>query len=218
MKIFFDTADIDEIRQGVATGLVRGVTTNPTHVMNNGGIFEDIIREICAIVPEHVSAEAVAERAGDLVEEAKRISAIDPKVVVKIPMTREGLIAVKELEPLGIRTNVTMIFSATQAYLAMCAGASYVSIVLSRLEKAGQEVDRFIEDTMRIKHNYGFASNVLAGSIKSQPTFLLCLRQGVDVATIPASLFNELYDHPLTDSGLDQFNRDWQRVRTEVMV
>lgn len=220
MKLFLDTADIDAIRRGAETGLVRGVTTNPTHVMKqkDGAVFEDIVREICKIVPEHVSAEAVAVATNDLVAEATRISAIDPKIVVKIPMTREGLMAIPKLESQGIRTNVTMVFSPTQAFLAMSAGASYVSIVLSRLEKIGQEVDRFIEDTVRIKCNYGFTSQVLAASIKSQPTLLLCLRNGVDVASIPPFLFDELYKHPLTDSGLEQFNRDWQKVKTEVEI
>ncbi len=215
MKIFFDTAEVDAIRTGVESGLVRGVTTNPTHILKSGAVFEEVVRQICDIVPEHVSAEPVAHSADDLIRGAERIAGMHPKIVVKIPMTRDGIKVVPVLESQGIRTNVTMVFSPTQAFLAMSAGASFVSIVLSRLEKVGQETDRLIEDTMLIKQNYGFPSEVIAASIKTQPTLLICLRKKVDIATIPPSLFDELFQHPLTDSGLDQFNRDWEKVRTE---
>lgn len=215
MKIFLDTADIKEIERANKTRLIRGITTNPSHIAKTGKSFESVVRKICEIIPDHVSAEAVAESTDKLVVEAERIASIAPQIVVKIPMTREGLIAVKQLSEKGIRTNVTMVFSASQAFLAMSAGASFVSIVLSRLEKVGTETDRFIEDTMQIKNNYGFQSEILAASIKTQPTLMNCLRKGVDISTIPTELFDQLYAHPLTDDGLEQFARDWEKVVSE---
>lgn len=215
MKIFLDTADIEDIERANKTGLIRGITTNPSHIAKTGKSFESVVQKICKIIPDHVSAEAVAESADDLVVEAERIASIAPQIVVKIPMTREGLIAVKRLSEKGIKTNVTMVFSPTQAFLAMSAGASFVSIVLSRLEKVGTETDRFIEDTMQIRNIYGFQSKILAASIKTQPTLLNCLRKGVDISTIPTDLFDQLYVHPLTDEGLEQFTRDWEKVVSE---
>jgi len=213
MKIFLDTADLASIRRGIETGLVDGVTTNPSHVAKTGKTFEEVVHEICQIVPEHVSAEAMAEGADGLVEEARRIASIAPQVVVKIPMTRDGLRAAAVLEKEhNVRTNVTMVFSPTQALLAMKAGASYVSIVLSRLENVGIEANQLIEDTMAIRRIYGFNSEIIAGSLKTQPTLLSCLRAGVDIATIPESLFDQMFQHPLTNDGLAQFAKDWASV------
>jgi len=214
MKIFLDTADVAAIRRASAGGILDGVTTNPSHLAKAGNLFEDIIEEICRLVPGHVSVEAVADSTEGLLAEALRLSALAPQIVIKIPMTPEGLRAVPELERKHrVRTNVTMVFSPTQALLAMKAGASFVSIVLSRLENVGIESDRLIEDTVTIKRQYGFASEVIAGSLKSQPTLLHCLRAGVDIATIPEELFNLLFKHPLTETGLAQFGRDWAQVR-----
>ncbi|NWG14657.1 MAG: fructose-6-phosphate aldolase [Acidobacteria bacterium] len=214
MKLFLDTADIDSIRRAGATGLLDGVTTNPSHVAKAGRVFEEVIEEICSLVPDHVSVEAVADSTEGLVTEARRLVSIGRQVVIKIPMSRDGLRAVPILErEHRIRTNVTMVFSPTQALLAMKAGASFVSIVLSRLENVAIESDRLIDDTMTIKRQYGFASEIIAGSLKTQPTLLYCLRAGVDIATIPEDLFNLLFQHPLTEMGLAQFARDWAQVR-----
>jgi len=215
MKLFLDTANINEITRGAETGLIRGVTTNPSHVAATGAVFEDVVREICRHMPEHVSAEAMADSVDGLVSEAERIAALAPQVVVKIPMTRDGLVAVQRLKTRGVRTNVTMVFSPTQAHLAMSAGADFVSIVLSRLEKVGIESDRLIEDTVTIRDIYGFSSEILAASIKTQPTLLTCLRSGVDISTIPFGLFEQLYQHPLTDEGLATFETDWKQVKSE---
>ena len=213
MKLFLDTADISSIRRASATGLLDGVTTNPSHVAKARRVFEDIIQEICSLVPDHVSVEAVADSTENLVAEARRLVAIGRQVVIKIPMTRDGLRAVPVLErEHRIRTNVTMVFSPTQALLAMKAGASFVSIVLGRLENVAIESDRLIDDTMTIKRHCGFKSEIIAGSLKTQPTLLHCLRAGVDIATIPEDLFNLLFQHPLTEMGLAQFNRDWAQV------
>jgi transaldolase len=214
MKLFLDTADLDAIRRASSTRLLRGVTTNPTHVSKTGRKFVDLIKEICEIVPEHVSVEAMGQSTEDLVAEARNLAKLAPPIVVKIPMTPEGMAAVSILREEGkVRTNVTMVFSATQAFLAMSAGASFVSLVLSRLEAIGQPIDQLVEDTMTIQRRYGFQSEVLAASIKTQPCLLTCLRAGVDIATVPPPVFDQLFRHPLTTAGLEQFAKDWQTVR-----
>ena len=213
MKIFIDTGDVEAIRKAYDTGLVDGVTTNPTHIAKTGGKFKNVVKEICEIVPGPVSAEAVAEGTDELIAAAEDIAAIAPNVVIKIPMTPEGLKAVPVLEQQkSIKTNVTMIFSSTQAFLAMKAGASFVSIVLSRLDAVGNESYILVEDASVIKANYGFASEIIAGSVKTQNQVLNCLRAGIDIATVNPQLFWQLYKHPLTDSGLAQFARDWENV------
>jgi len=213
MKIFLDTGDVEAIKKAYDTGLVDGVTTNPTHIARTGRKFKDVVKEICSIVPGPVSAEAVAEGTDELIAAAEDIAAIAPNVVIKIPMTPEGLKAVPVLEQQkGIKTNVTMIFSSTQAFLAMKAGASFVSIVLSRLDAVANESYILVEDAAVIKTNYGFASEVIAGSVKTQNHLLDCLRAGIDIATVNPDLFWQLYKHPLTDSGLAQFAQDWENV------
>jgi transaldolase len=213
MKIFLDTADVDAIKKGVAAGFVEGVTTNPTHVLNSGHSFTDVIREICSIVPGPVSAEAMGETSDELIEHAITISSLAPNVYVKIPMNVEGLKAVKILEKeKGIHCNVTMVFSPTQAFLAMKAGATFVSIVLSRLDAIAVESESLVLDSMEIKHNYGYSSEILAASLKTQNHVLSALRAGVDIISIPPSLLFQMYRHSLTDEGLAQFAKDWQKV------
>ena len=201
MKIFLDTADPEEVVRVHATGLLDGVTTNPSKVAQVGRPFREVVKEICGITPGPVSAEAMSETAGEMVE------------VVKIPMTVEGLKAVPVLErEKGIHCNVTMAFSATQAHLAMKAGASYVSIVLSRLDACANESEILVDDAALIKQNYNFATEIIAGSVKTQNHVLACLRAGVDIVTIGDSLFWQMFRHPLTDIALAQFARDWQTV------
>ncbi|MCK4966209.1 fructose-6-phosphate aldolase [bacterium] len=212
MKIFLDTGNVDTIKRAYETGLVDGVTTNPSHIAKTGRKFKEVVKEICSIVPGPVSAEAVAENSADLVIAAEDIASLADNVVVKIPMTVEGLKAVPILEEKNIRTNVTMVFSSTQATLAMKAGASFVSIVLSRLDAVGNESYILVEDTMIAKSNYDFTSEIIAGSLKTQNHILSCLRAGVDIVTVPDSLFFQLFKHPLTDSGLEAFDKDWKNV------
>jgi transaldolase len=212
MKIFLDTGDIEGIKRANDTGLLDGVTTNPTHIAKTGRKFEDVVKEICGIVSGPVSVEAVAETCEDLVHEAKKTAQIAPNVAVKIPMTVDGLKAVPILQDRGIKCNVTMVFSSTQSYLAMKAGATFVSIVISRLDAVCNEGDILISDAVTIKRNFGFGSEVLAGSMKTQNHVLSCLRAGVDIVTIPESLFFQMYKHPLTDIGLAQFAKDWESV------
>lgn len=213
MKIFLDTGDVEAIKKAYDTGLVDGVTTNPTHIAKTGRKFRDVVKEICSIVPGPVSAEAVAEDTDELIAAAEDIAAIASNVVIKIPMTPQGLKAVPVLEQQkGIKTNVTMIFSSTQAFLAMKAGASFVSIVLSRLDAFANESYILVGDAAIIKANYGFASEIIAGSVKTQNQVLNCLRAGIDIVTVNPELFWQLYKHPLTDSGLAQFTKDWENV------
>lgn len=212
MKIFLDTGDVEGIKRANDTGLLDGVTTNPTHIANTGRKFQDVVKEICDIVSGPVSVEAVAETAEDLVREAEKVAQLAPNVAIKIPMTVDGLKAVPILEEKGIKCNVTMIFSSTQSYLAMKAGATFVSIVISRLDAVCNEGDILISDAVTIKRNFGFGSEVLAGSLKTQNHVLSCLRAGVDIVTIPEPLFFQMYKHPLTDVGLAQFAEDWLSV------
>jgi transaldolase len=213
VKIFLDTADIEAIKRANDTGLLDGVTTNPTLIAKTGKTFYKIVEEICNVVKGPVSAEAVAETAEDMVKEACAISQVAPNVVVKIPMTVEGMKAVKTLEnEKGIHVNVTMIFSITQAHLAAKAGASYISIVLSRLDAVCNESSILVEGTMQMLANYDYKAEVIAGSVKTQNHILSCLRAGVDIATVPENLFFQMFQHPLTDSGLADFKKDWARV------
>ncbi len=213
MKIFLDTADVEVIRKVQATGLLDGVTTNPTKIAATGRGFQDVVAEICRINPGPVSVEAMGQTTEELITGAQGIASLGPNVVVKMPMTVAGLTAVGVLEKQkNIRVNVTMIFSATQAFLAMKAGASLVSIVLGRLDAVANESDILVKDSVTIKHHYGFGSEILAASLKTQNHVLSCLRAGVDIITIPESLFFQMFKHPLTDTGLTEFARDWKKV------
>jgi transaldolase len=213
MDLYLDTADVEAIRRASRTGLLAGVTTNPSHIAKTKRTFTEVVEEIVSLPLGHVSVEAVGTSTEDLVAEAERMAAFGPQVVVKIPMTAQGMAAVSILEERKIPTNVTMCFSPTQSFLAMKAGASYVSIVLGRLERIAHESEPLIQDTMAIKCAYGFPSRIIAGSIKSIPTVLSCLRAGVDIATVPESIFFQLFEHPLTDAALAQFEEDWKTVR-----
>ncbi len=212
MKLFLDTADASEIRRAQTTGLLDGVTTNPSLIAKTGRRFQDVVAEICGIVPGPVSAECMASSVDAMVVEAQSIAAIAPNVVVKIPMTVAGLTAVAVLESMSVHTNVTMTFSPTQAFLAMKSGASFVSIVLSRLDAVGHDSELLARDAMTVKRNYRFRSEIIAGSVKSQHHVLACLRAGVDIATVPAALFFQMFEHPLTERGLAEFAGDWQAV------
>ncbi len=213
MKIFLDTANIDVIKKAARSGLIDGVTTNPTHILKSGGKFRDVVKEISSIVPGPISAEVMADDAEGMIKEAQEIAAIAPNIAIKIPMNFEGLRAVPVLShELNIKTNVTMIFSSTQVFLAMKAGATFVSIVLSRLDAVANESIVLLQDAVTIKQNYGFKSEVLAASLKTQNHVLDSLRVGADIATVPDALFFQMYQHPLTDNGLAQFIKDWEKV------
>jgi transaldolase len=213
MKVFLDTSIVSEIKKGVETGLVYGVTTNPSIIAQSGRKFLEVIKEITGIIHDHISVEVMAEDAAGMVAEAVEYKKLGAQITIKVPMTVEGLKAVPILEKeKDIRVNVTMVFSAAQACLAMKAGASYVSIVLSRLDAIGSESVQLINDTMLIKEIYNFDSEIIAGSVKTQNQLLDCMRAGVDIATIPMSLFKQMFLHPLTDAGIEGFKMDWAKV------
>ena len=189
MKIFLDTGDVESIKRVHDTGLLDGVTTNPTHIAKTGRPFQEVVQEICAVVKGPVSVEAMGNTAQELIQSAETTAQLAPNVAIKIPMTVEGLKAIPVLEDKDIKCNVTMIFSSTQSYLAMKAGATFVSIVISRLDAVCNEGDILIADAVTTKQNFGFESEVLAASLKTQNHMLACLRAGVDIVTIPESLF-----------------------------
>lgn len=212
MKIFLDTGDVEAIKRAQATGLLDGVTTNPTHIAKTGRPFQEVAQEICSIVSGPVSVEAMGTTSEELISAAQAAAQLAPNIAVKIPMTVEGLKAVPVLEAQGVKCNVTMIFSATQTFLAMKAGATFASIVISRLDAVCNEGDILIQDAVTMQQNFGFSSEVLAASLKTQNHVLACLRAGVDIVTIPEALFFQMYKHPLTDVGLAQFAQDWEKV------
>jgi len=215
MKIFLDTANIDEIRQGVEWGIVDGVTTNPTLISKEGADFEKRIKEICELVQGPVSAEVISLNWNEMVEEAKRLAKINEHVVVKIPMTPDGIRAVKILAGEGIRTNVTLVFSANQALLAAKAGATYVSPFIGRIDDNGNDGLKLLEEIMEIYINYGFETEVIAASVRHPMHVIEAAKIGVDIATIPFDVLKKMFLHPLTDVGIKRFLDDWEAYKSK---
>ncbi len=211
MKLFLDTANLDEIRRGVDLGVVDGVTTNPTLIAREGKPYRDVLREICRTVDGPVSAEVVALDAEGMVREARDLAALHENIVIKIPVTAEGLKAVRALREEGIRTNVTLVFSASQALLAAKAGASFVSPFVGRLDDRGHEGMGLIEQIVTIYNNFGFETEVIVASVRHPMHVLEAALVGADIATIPYKVLQSLLAHPLTDLGLEQFLSDWRR-------
>ncbi|WP_448375555.1 fructose-6-phosphate aldolase [Fervidobacterium sp.] len=215
MKIFLDTANIDEIRQGVEWGIVDGVTTNPTLIAKEGADFEKRVKEICELVQGPVSAEVISLNWAEMVEEARKLAKIDDHVVVKIPMTPDGIRAVKVLSTEGIRTNVTLVFSANQALLAAKAGATYVSPFIGRIDDNGNDGLKLLEEIMEIYINYGFETEVIAASVRHPMHVVEAARIGVDIATIPFDVLKKMFLHPLTDVGIKRFLADWEAYKSK---
>ncbi|MDN5376172.1 MAG: transaldolase [Thermacetogenium sp.] len=216
MEIYLDTANVEEVRRAAEWGVISGVTTNPTLVSKERGRdFHEIIKEICAIVRGPVSAEVISRDVDGILREARELAAIDPHVVVKIPVTPEGLSAVRILAGEGIRANVTLVFSALQALLAARAGAAFVSPFIGRIDDIGQEGMDVLEDIVRIFGNYGFGTKVIAASIRHPRHVLEAARLGVDIATVPFRVLEQMFRHPLTDRGIERFLADWAKMREE---
>jgi transaldolase len=211
MKFFIDTANIDEIKKALALGMVDGVTTNPSLVAKEPRPFLEILKEICALVEGPVSAEVISLEADGMVAEARELAKIAENIVVKIPMIEEGLKAVKRLTAEGIKTNVTLIFSAAQALLAAKAGATYVSPFVGRLDDISINGLDLIADIMTILRNYGFATEVIVASVRSPMHVVESALLGADIATIPYKVIAQLAKHPLTDIGMQQFLADWEK-------
>jgi transaldolase len=212
MKFFIDTADVNEIREAHALGLVDGVTTNPSLIAKSGRKFKDVIKEIVSIVDGPISAEVIALDAPGMIKEGKELAKIHKNIVVKLPMTPEGLKACKALTDKGIKTNVTLIFTSMQALLAAKAGATYVSPFVGRLDDISQDGMGIIEEIRAIFDNYGYSSEIIVASIRNPIHVLNSALIGADVATIPYSVMLQLSKHPLTDAGIKKFLEDWQNV------
>jgi transaldolase len=212
MKIFIDSADINEIREANSLGVVDGVTTNPSLVARTGKDFATVIAEIVAEVDGPISAEVIATDRDGMLAEARKLARIHKNIVVKIPMTAEGLRAVKILTAEEIRTNVTLIFSATQGLLAAKAGATYISPFVGRLDDISHYGMEIVSPILEIFANYGYDTEVIVASIRHPLHVLDAARMGADVATIPLSVINQLLKHPLTDIGIEKFLKDWEKV------
>ena len=213
MRLFLDTANIDEIREAVGWGVISGVTTNPTLVAREQGrTFAEILREITDVVPGPVSAEAISLDAPGMIAEARTLAA--ENIVVKIPMTPEGLKAAKTLAGEGIRTNVTLVFSANQALLAALAGASYVSPFVGRLDDAGHDGMQVVRDIAQIFEIHGLESEIIAASIRHPLHVIDAAKAGADIATVPMKVLRAMVSHPLTDRGIEMFLADWKKVKT----
>jgi len=209
MQLFLDTTDVTLLRDLAATGLVDGVTTNPSLIAKSGRNMLEVIAEICEAVEGPVSAEVAATETEQMLAEGERLARIAPNIVVKVPLTREGLIATREFGARGIQTNVTLCFSAAQALLAAKAGASYISPFIGRLDDYGAEGMELITEIRAIYDNYGFDTEILAASIRNPSHVKEAALAGADCATIPPAVFGALFKHPLTDKGLDDFMKDW---------
>lgn len=217
MKFFIDTADLDEIREANDLGVLDGVTTNPSLCAKIGvADFEGHIAKICDMVDGDVSAEVVSTEYGEIVEEARHLADIADNVVVKVPLIKEGIKAIKTLSGEGIRINCTLCFSATQALIAAKAGASYISPFIGRLDDISDDGMQLIEDVVTIYDNYGFETEVLAASIRHPMHVLQAARVGADVATMPVDVIENLLHHPLTDRGLQRFLDDWNNLQDEL--
>ena len=211
MKFFIDTANIDEIKQGVEMGMVDGVTTNPSLVARESKPFNEILKEICEVVDGPVSAEVVAVDTEGMLREARELATMSDNIVVKIPMIVEGLKAVKQLSSEGIKTNVTLVFSTAQALLAAKAGATFVSPFVGRLDDLSLPGMDLISDIMTIYGNYGYQSEVIVASVRSPMHVMETALIGADIATIPFKVIAQLAKHPLTDIGMEQFLADWEK-------
>ena len=216
MKIFLDTANVNEIREGVALGVVDGVTTNPSLAAKEKRPFRPLVEEICSIVPGDVSLEVVATDFDGMVKEGEELAQVAPNVVVKVPMTVDGLKAVKYLSGKGIRLNQTLCFSAPQALLSAKAGSTYISPFLGRLDDIGAVGMDLIRDICEIYRNYGFKTQVLAASIRNPLHVIDAAKAGAHVCTMPFAVLQSLLKHPLTDIGLKRFLEDWEKAKKEM--
>ncbi|HLQ74808.1 MAG TPA: fructose-6-phosphate aldolase [Alloiococcus sp.] len=211
MKFFLDTANVEEIKRVNELGLVDGVTTNPTLISKEGRPFEEVIKEICELVDGPVSAEVVGLTYDEMVSEARDIAQWADNVVVKIPMTEDGLIAVHTLSQEGIKTNVTLIFTVSQGLMAAKAGATYVSPFLGRLDDIGTDGLALVAELKQVFELYNYPTEIIAASIRHLPHLEGTALTGADIATIPGSIFPKLWSHPLTDKGIDAFLEDWEK-------
>ncbi|MEI7811624.1 MAG: fructose-6-phosphate aldolase [Ignavibacteria bacterium] len=218
MKFFIDTAKISEIKEAASLGILDGVTTNPSLVAKEGQDFRQLLYEILSIVDGPVSAEVISTDYDGIVKEGRELAAIHKNIVVKIPLIKEGLKAVKTFSEEGIKTNVTLCFSAPQALLAAKAGASYISPFVGRLDDIGQNGMDLIGQIVQIYKNYNYQTEVLVASIRHPIHLVEAALMGADVATMPFGVIDKLFNHPLTDSGLANFLNDWKKLNTQAVI
>ena len=215
MRIFIDTANIDEIKSAAELGIISGVTTNPSLIAKEGRDFADVIKEITEIVDGPISAEVTGERAPEMIEEGKALSAIHKNVVIKVPVTEEGLKATAALSKLGIKTNVTLIFSPAQALLAARAGATYVSPFIGRLDDISEDGCDTVAKISEIFAMHGIKTEIIAASIRGTQDVTDAALAGADIATIPYKVIKQMIRHPLTDIGLEKFKADWEKMKNK---
>jgi transaldolase len=213
MKLFVDTGNLKESEARAAIGILDGVTTNPSLLAKEPGDYRQILKQICKTVQGPVSAEVVATDAAGMISEGKSLAAIDEHIVVKVPFTKDGVEACKTLASSGIRVNVTLIFSATQAWLAAKAGASYVSPFVGRLDDVGTTGMSLVREIVDIFDNFEFSTEVLVASVRSPIHVVEAARMGADVVTVPAAVIEQCFKHPLTDIGLERFLKDWEKAQ-----
>ena len=218
MKIFLDCSDVDLIKHGFESGLVDGVTTNPSLMLKAGKNPMDVLKEISEIFPFHssISAEVVGDTVDSMLEEAEEYLQIGPNITIKVPCTRTGLKACLELSKMDVAVNVTLIFSAAQAILASKAGATYVSPFIGRVNDQYWDGISLVEEISDVFSTHGSKTEVLAASIREPIQVAKCFRVGADICTLPWDIFNKMYDHCLTDAGLDKFNKDWSKLQQEL--
>jgi transaldolase len=212
MKIFIDTANVKEIKEAAALGIIDGVTTNPTLMAKEGRVLNQVLKEICGLVSGPVSAEVISLDSAGMIEEARQLVKLAENIVVKVPLTREGLKAVKILSAEGIKTNVTLCFSAAQALLVAKAGATYVSPFIGRLDDIAQEGMNLISGIKKIYANYGFKTQIIVASVRNPMHVVSAAMIGADICTIPYSVIEQLIKHPLTDIGINRFLEDYKKI------
>ncbi len=213
MKIFLDTANIEQIKEAVEYGVIDGVTTNPSLIAKEDKGFIPLIKEIVTVVPGPVSVEVTATEAGEMIEQAQEYAKISDNVVIKVPINLEGLKVVKRLSDLNIKTNVTLIFSSSQALMAAKAGATYVSPFVGRIDDISGSGMELVEDIVRIYDNYAIETEIIVASVRHPLHFVQSAMIGADIATIPFSTLAKLLNHPLTDAGMERFLADWKKVK-----
>jgi transaldolase len=213
MKIFIDTGNLKEIEALVPLGIIDGITTNPSLLAKESGDYKEILKKICQIVKGPTSAEVTATDFDGMMRQGRELAAIDEHIVVKVPFTKEGVKACKTLASSGIRVNVTLIFSATQAWLAAKAGASYVSPFVGRLDDVGTTGMNLVREIVDIFDNFEFSTEVLVASVRNPIHVVEAARMGADVVTVPAAVIEQCFKHPLTDIGLERFLKDWEKTQ-----
>lgn len=216
MKFFIDTANLEQIKEMQDLGIIDGVTTNPTLLSREGAEPIEQLKKICEIVDGPVSAEVVGLKAEEMVKEARELAKIAPNIVIKIPMTRDGIKAVKILESEGIKTNVTLVFSQNQVLIAAKAGASYISPFIGRLMDDGQDEIDMLWETMDILKAYNFKSELIVASVRNSRHVIEAAKMGAHIATIPFNVLEKMFKHPRTDQGLDAFLKDWEKLQAQL--